>query len=97
MYNITPTSIQKEVYEIIDGVRFDARLKDKSRRKTDDSSRLVNESTYKLESATELAKIIDELETAMYQHARDLEFEQAALSRDKLHAVKSRKFISDTA
>ena len=39
-----------------------------------------------------LAKLLNKLEKQMYVHARNLEFEQAAALRDKLHTIRSRQF-----
>ena len=44
-------------------------------------------------SAAQLAKQIEAMEQQMYEHARNLEFEDAALIRDKLQALKDGKFM----
>ena len=40
-----------------------------------------------------LAKKIDQLEKQMFQHSRDLEFEEAARIRDEIKAMKSAAFV----
>ena len=42
----------------------------------------------------QLAARIRKLEQQMYQHARDLEFEQAASVRDELHRLKEQGFAA---
>jgi excinuclease ABC subunit B len=43
-----------------------------------------------LNSISELSRAIEKLEKQMLQHARDLEFEQAAALRDEVHALRER-------
>ncbi len=43
-----------------------------------------------LNSISELSRAIEKLEKKMLQHARDLEFEQAAALRDEVHALRER-------
>ncbi|MGL5506056.1 MAG: UvrB/UvrC motif-containing protein, partial [Aeromonas veronii] len=40
-------------------------------------------------SASEIAKEIKRMEEQMFQHARDLEFEQAAALRDQIQQLRS--------
>jgi excinuclease ABC subunit B len=48
-----------------------------------------------LKSPKEIAKFIQQLEERMYQHARDLEFEQAAKLRDEIAALKARLALAN--
>jgi excinuclease ABC subunit B len=41
----------------------------------------------------QLAKLLKQLENTMQQHARDLEFEQAAAVRDEIHRVREQAFL----
>lgn len=50
---------------------------------------------YPLLSTAELEKEIQRLEAEMYQHAKDLEFEKAASTRDKLQALRA-QFIANS-
>lgn len=50
------------------------------------------EAFYHPESPEALAKRIKQLETQMYQHARDLEFEQAARLRDEIQSLHEQLF-----
>jgi excinuclease ABC subunit B len=39
-----------------------------------------------------LGRVLDKLEKQMYEHARNLEFEEAARLRDKIRAIRERQF-----
>ncbi len=47
---------------------------------------------YRQLTSKQLAKKLADLEKQMYQHARDLEFEQAAKLRDKIDLLKQSIF-----
>ena len=42
----------------------------------------------------QMAKRIKALEKEMYQHARDLEFEEAARVRDQIHKLQARGLLA---
>jgi excinuclease ABC subunit B len=48
-------------------------------------------------SAKQLDKALKKLENKMYQHAQNLEFEDAAKTRDKIALVKEQYFTGDLA
>src|SRR3546814_10802234 len=84
-HGITPTSINRAVIDIMEGARVDPdALKGRNR------TRQVAEEAAEYAALTpgQLAAKIKKLEQKMYQHARDLEFEQAAAARDELHKLK---------
>jgi len=79
-HGITPRGIKKAVINIIDGVPVS------------DASGMGDKvadtaAAYAALSPAEIAKKLVELEEAMYRHARDLEFEEAAKIRDQIHAL----------
>ncbi len=83
-HGITPRGIVKQVRDLIDGV-----YSDKSGR---DAERLpVGEAPVEM-SEKDLSKELRRLEKLMLDHARNLEFEQAARVRDQLAALKARTF-----
>jgi excinuclease ABC subunit B len=45
-------------------------------------------------SAVEMSKKINQLEQKMYQHARDLEFEEAAAVRDQIRVLQSKGVLA---
>jgi excinuclease ABC subunit B len=87
-HRITPTSIQKDVRDMIDGVHAGASGGTKGRSARSGAS-VLPEGFDRPTSATEMAKMLTALERKMFKHAEDLEFELAASVRDQITAVKS--------
>ncbi|MCT9812966.1 excinuclease ABC subunit UvrB [Acidovorax sp. Be4] len=85
---ITPTAIVKRVKDLIDGVYSEKSGKEAERLEQADAQRLRVEEM----SEKDLAKEIKRLEKQMLEHARSLEFEQAARVRDQLAQLKARFF-----
>jgi excinuclease ABC subunit B len=86
-HGITPQSIQRAVMDVMEGARSEPGT---SRGKGRGKSRRVAEAAedYALLSPAQRNARLRELEQQMYQHARDLEFEQAALVRDRIRQLK---------
>jgi len=84
-HGITPTSIVKEIKDLIDGVVSMDEARDQLQ---------VAQETAKYEAMTEkqVSKEIKRLEKAMHEHAQNLEFEQAARARDELKRLKEMLF-----
>lgn len=85
-HGITPQGVRKEVRDLIDGV-IDSR----------DAVGEVSVPGNLAELAGNekaLAREIKRLEKAMQEHARNLEFEQAAAARDALQALKARVLLA---
>ena len=81
-HGIVPKSINKAVRDIIDGATSEAaQVLARIKQPRDDLPR-VN-------GPKEFAKVMKELETEMFQHAENLEFEQAARTRDKIEEIRS--------
>lgn len=91
---ITPKGVSKSVADILEGATVPG-----SRAKKHAKGRKVAESEgqYGVEAAdmtpTQLAKAIKKLEKQMFQHAKNLEFEEAARTRDELSELKMHAFI----
>ena len=84
-HGITPKSVVKQVRDIIDGVyRPDASAQGEGKLKGLD-----------IKDDKSLAKEIKETEKKMLACARDLDFEQAAVLRDRLEALKRLAFGTD--
>ncbi|MDB5846476.1 MAG: excinuclease subunit, partial [Rhodoferax sp.] len=85
---ITPRSIVKQVKDLIDGV-----YSEKSGR---EAEKLEQEALRRAKvedmSEKDIAREIKRLEKAMLDHARNLEFEQAARVRDQLTQLKTQAF-----
>ncbi len=86
---ITPRSITKQVREMIDGV-VDSQS-DKSKLKGMEAAAQVEAMSEK-----DLGKRIKALERQMLEHARNLEFEQAARVRDQLSLLREQAFGAST-
>jgi len=92
-HGITPKSIIKKITDIMEGARADAaNERDQSRGK---AGRRVAEPVmdYSLLSPERLAAELKKLEAKMYKHAQNLEFEDAARTRDELHRARTQGFI----
>jgi len=91
---ITPRTVSKRVKEMIDGIYQDKDGKDHRRRATGLPTAAVEALSEK-----DLGKRIKQLERQMLEHARNLEFEQAARTRDQLAALREQAFgasVSDS-
>ena len=85
-HGIIPVGVKKEVKEMIDGVM--APVDDSTVSfKTEDLKRFVND-----EKA--LSRELKRLEKAMMDHAKNLEFEQAAAVRDQLQRLKQEVLLN---
>ncbi|MGY6563317.1 MAG: excinuclease ABC subunit UvrB [Halomonadaceae bacterium] len=89
-HGITPTTVTRSVADIMEAAQAPGR-KGKGRR----SERKVAEGAaiYDLGelSPTDLAKEVSRVEDAMFEAAQNLEFEEAARLRDRLHELKERQ------
>lgn len=84
-HGITPKGLNKSIGDVMDmGGSRTAGKPGKGMRK---AAELQGE--YHVRSASEIAKEIKWMEEQMFQHARDLEFEQAAALRDQIQRLRS--------
>jgi excinuclease ABC subunit B len=82
-HNITPKTILKTVADIMEGARPGAPMPAKEYAKVAEI-----QAEYSTLSPRQMAKKIEQMEKQMYQHARDLEFEDAARVRDQIKALR---------
>ncbi|MBL4712486.1 MAG: UvrB/UvrC motif-containing protein [Gammaproteobacteria bacterium] len=62
---------------------------DKHSRKTVELQKIAEEkATYQAMTAKQFTKALERLEKQMYEHSRNLEFEEAASVRDEIERVK---------
>src|SRR5580765_2203646 len=80
-HGITPIGVMKRIKDLIDGV-YDA----------DEARVAQEEARYEAMSEKQIAREIKALEKKMLEHARNLEFEEAAAARDRLGELKKRVF-----
>ncbi|MBN8211632.1 MAG: excinuclease ABC subunit UvrB [Xanthomonadales bacterium] len=86
-HGIVPTSIVREIMDVMEGARSELAPGD---RKGRGKSQRVAEpiENYAALPPAQIAARIAALEVTMYQHARDLEFEDAARVRDEIRKLK---------
>jgi excinuclease ABC subunit B len=85
-HRITPKGVVKRIKDLIDGV-YDAT----------EARAAQDEARYEAMSEKQIAREIKLLEKKMLQHAKNLEFEQAAAARDRLAELKKRVFGIEAA
>jgi len=90
-HDITPTTIVRRVADIMEGAH--TANNGRQRRGGTTPSRTVRavaeaQADYASLSATEVTAMLKKLETQMYQHAKNLEFEEAARVRDQIHELR---------
>ena len=82
----TPRSVVKDVTDVMEGARtsrHSRNRRDKRRRERDVETPVVIPT-----DASDVGKLIKELEARMLQHAKELEFEEAAAIRDEIAEVR---------
>jgi excinuclease ABC subunit B len=87
-HGITPKSVSKRIKDIIDGV-YEPEEEAAGRRAAQ------RRAHYDTLGAKELSREIKRLEKEMQEHARNLEFEQAARARDELFRLRRQAFGAD--
>src|SRR5690606_35226016 len=93
-HGITPKGVQKRVADIMEGARIPGQ-KDKRPAKGRKVAEPAADYRQKLRSLSpaQLAKEIKRLENQMFEHAKNLEFEEAARLRDQLTELKHEAFV----
>ena len=93
IHNITPIGVQKSVQDIMEGARrMPTRGKDKAR-KVAESRAAYSADIARLAPAA-LSRKLKQLEAQMHEHAKNLEFEDAAALRDQLAEIRQLAFLS---
>ncbi|MDJ0654876.1 MAG: excinuclease ABC subunit UvrB [Xanthomonadales bacterium] len=87
-HGIVPQTVSKQIADIMEGARSES---PRGRSRSPVAQRRVAEpsSEYAAMSPEEAAKRIKALEDTMYEHASNLEFEEAARMRDEIEAIKA--------
>ncbi|MBT8133913.1 MAG: UvrB/UvrC motif-containing protein, partial [Gammaproteobacteria bacterium] len=83
-HGITPQGIIKNIHDVLE-----SGYGDKHSRKTVELQKVAEEkATYQAMTPGQLSKTIEKLEKQMYEHSRNLEFEEAAHMRDEIERIK---------
>lgn len=94
LHNLVPKGIVKTVSDILEGAMSSAAgRRAQTRKVAEQRGAYQSDRPFPSLSAAEQARQIDILEKQMYDHARNLEFEEAALLRDQLTELKRHHFI----
>jgi excinuclease ABC subunit B len=88
---ITPKSIQKDVADIMEGAHAAVGHNKRARKVAEEGGLYDVNAAQSIENIT---KEIKRLEEKMYQHARNLEFEEAAQTRDLLGKLREKSLAS---
>ena len=92
-HGITPRGVTKSVQDIMEGARrMPTRAKAKGR-KVAEEALAYGQELLRLSPAA-LARKLEQIEAQMHEHAKNLEFEQAAALRDRLAEIKQQTFLS---
>ncbi|MBD8526788.1 excinuclease ABC subunit UvrB [Pseudomarimonas arenosa] len=89
-HGITPKSIVKKVMDVMEGARESAEKGADARKRRIAEAR----SDYSALSPDKALQKISKLEQQMYQHARDLEFEEAARLRDEIQKIRQQALVA---
>jgi excinuclease ABC subunit B len=92
-HGIVPRSIVRNIMDIMEGARADG---EGGRGRGRGATRKVAEPAidYSALDPAQLASKLRKLETQMYKHAQDLEFEQAARVRDEIRRIKAQGLMT---
>ena len=92
-HNITPRGVQKSVQDIMEGARrMPTRGKSKAEKIAESQENYISDIA-KLSPAA-LARKLKQMEAKMIEHAKNLEFEDAAALRDQMTDIKHRALYS---
>jgi len=93
-HNIKPEGVKKAVKDIIDGTALGRMTLKKGKGKTKRGLAAIAEvpEDYKVMAPEKLTKLMARLEKQMFEHAKNLEFEQAAATRDQITDIEAEIF-----
>ncbi|MFK8018184.1 MAG: excinuclease ABC subunit UvrB [Pseudomonadales bacterium] len=91
-YNITPIGVTKSVQDIMEGTYTPGKRKSERDAKAKGKINDVFMDGIDLDNPKKMAVMLKQLEAKMFQHAKDLEFEEAAAVRDQVEVLKNQQF-----
>ena len=95
-HGIVPRSVEKAVYDVMEGARTSPGAARRGRTRPDAKGRAGPQRTQRNVDTDPktLGKLLGELENKMYDHAKNLEFEEAARVRDEIQELRSAYLVS---
>ena len=84
-HGIVPVSVKREVMDVMEGARTDVSA---------EKALQASGAALSMLSAVQLARKLNELESRMFKHAQNLEFEQAAACRDEMAKLKAQTLMA---
>lgn len=90
-HGITPQTIKKRIADVMEGAYANAKRGDKKGKAKLDKV-AEDAAHYAALSPAQAVKKIKQMEDKMFQHAKNLEFEQAAAMRDEIAAIRAKVF-----
>ncbi len=90
-HGITPKSVARAIVDIMEGARAEPEVEKKGRGKARKVADPAED--YAALPPEKLAARLKALEQQMYQHARDLEFEEAGRLRDQIQQIKAASLV----
>jgi len=88
-HGIVPRSVARPIVDVLEGARSDAAEKEAKKGRGKGRPGVAEEAAdYRSLSPAQLGVRLKALEQQMYQHAKDLEFEDAARVRDQIRQLK---------
>ncbi|MGD9592528.1 MAG: UvrB/UvrC motif-containing protein, partial [Candidatus Berkiella sp.] len=100
-HNITPTTVTKSIADIMEGAIAGRKVSNRKTSKKASMTAPVNPIVEEIRdykqkhhaiAPLEMTKLLKKWDQAMYECARNLEFEQAALIRDEIKSIKEMAF-----
>ncbi|MCY3621443.1 MAG: excinuclease ABC subunit UvrB [Gammaproteobacteria bacterium] len=94
-HGITPKTVEKAVADVMEGARTaPGAARGRGRRDAKDRAGPQRAPRVVDTDPKALGKVIDELESKMYEHAKNLEFEEAAAVRDELRDLRATYLVN---
>jgi excinuclease ABC subunit B len=93
-HGITPRTIQKQISDVMEGARAPA--PGAARGRGSAGSRQGQQRIEIPEDPKALGKLMTQLENRMLEHAKNLEFEEAAQVRDQIHEIRQERLLASS-